>query len=223
VWLIFSTFLPRCSHPADARGLVSSSTAFAQSSIGAWFTTFMVIVAAVCIFVYILQRSHLKTEHTLDSLSAANPASYSTIWCCSPPASVILWGTSVPIISGIRAKAPRSPSARLSTTACRCPSHLPALPHRRWAAVALARHLVQAIPATLCCADRSMGHGRGLLRGGADSPFSHWFTEVGSFLRTARSGRLGRGHPSAISSRVPARAGVIARQTGKNLLVGTWI
>jgi len=55
-------------HAADARRLVSSVHAFAQSSIGTWFVVFMGIVLAVCIFTYVLQRSHLKSEHHLESL-----------------------------------------------------------------------------------------------------------------------------------------------------------
>ena len=69
VWLIFSTFLLTLLGTLLTRaGLVSSVHAFAQSSIGTWFVVFMGIVLAVCIFTYILQRSHLRSEHHLESL-----------------------------------------------------------------------------------------------------------------------------------------------------------
>jgi len=88
VWLIFSTFLLTMLGTLLTRaGLVSSVHAFAQSSIGTWFVVFMGIVLAVCIFTYVLQRSHLKGEHRVESWSAASPAFSSITWCCSPPAS----------------------------------------------------------------------------------------------------------------------------------------
>src|ERR1700721_2861906 len=60
VWLIFSTFMLSILGPLLTRaGLVSSVHAFAQSSIGGWFVTFLVIVASVCIFTYFLQKDHL--------------------------------------------------------------------------------------------------------------------------------------------------------------------
>jgi len=41
---------------------VISVHAFAESPHGTWFAIFMGIVLAVCIFTYVLQRSHLKSE-----------------------------------------------------------------------------------------------------------------------------------------------------------------
>ena len=49
-------------------GLVSSVHAFAQSSIGPWFTTLLCIIFAVCLFFYIMNRDHLKSENKLESL-----------------------------------------------------------------------------------------------------------------------------------------------------------
>src|SRR6516165_2329202 len=63
VWLIFSTFMLTVLGTLLTRsGLVSSVHAFAESNIGTWFWIFMVIVLAVCIFTYVLNRSHLKSE-----------------------------------------------------------------------------------------------------------------------------------------------------------------
>src|SRR6202047_2508549 len=64
VWLIFATFLLTMLGTLLTRaGLVSSVHAFAQSFIGMWFYIFMLIVLATCIFTYVLQRSHLKSDH----------------------------------------------------------------------------------------------------------------------------------------------------------------
>src|SRR6202046_5903954 len=59
VWLIFSTFM-LCILGTDLTrsGLVSSVHAFAQSSIGTWFTAFLVIVLSICLFTFLRQRDH---------------------------------------------------------------------------------------------------------------------------------------------------------------------
>src|SRR6266702_2789859 len=56
VWLIFSTFM-LCILGTDLTrsGLVSSVHAFAQSSIGSWFTAFLVVVLSICLFTFLKQ------------------------------------------------------------------------------------------------------------------------------------------------------------------------
>ncbi len=100
VWLIFSTFLLTMLGTLLTRaGLVSSVHAFAQSSIGSWFITFMVIVIAVCIFTYILQRNHLQTEHQLESLVSRESSFLFNNLVLLTACFVILWGTLFPILS----------------------------------------------------------------------------------------------------------------------------
>jgi cytochrome c-type biogenesis protein CcmF len=100
VWLIFSTFLLTLLGTLLTRaGLVSSVHAFAQSSIGNWFIAFMVIVLAVCIFTYILQRSHLKAEHHLESLVSRESSFMFNNLVLLTACFVILWGTLFPILS----------------------------------------------------------------------------------------------------------------------------
>jgi cytochrome c-type biogenesis protein CcmF len=100
VWLIFSTFLLTLLGTLLTRaGLVSSVHAFAQSSIGNWFVTFMCIVAAVCIFTYILQRSHLKSEHALESLVSRESSFLFNNLVLLTACFVILWGTLFPVLS----------------------------------------------------------------------------------------------------------------------------
>jgi cytochrome c-type biogenesis protein CcmF len=100
VWLIFSTFLLTLLGTLLTRaGLVSSVHAFAQSSIGTWFVVFMGIVLAVCIFTYILQRSHLKAEHHLESLVSRESSFLFNNLVLLTACFVILWGTLFPILS----------------------------------------------------------------------------------------------------------------------------
>ena len=100
VWLIFSTFLLTLLGTLLTRaGLVSSVHAFAQSSIGTWFTVFMGIVLAVCIFTYILQRSHLQAEHRLESLVSRESSFLFNNLVLLTACFVILWGTLFPILS----------------------------------------------------------------------------------------------------------------------------
>jgi cytochrome c-type biogenesis protein CcmF len=100
VWLIFSTFLLTLLGTLLTRaGLVSSVHAFAQSSIGTWFVVFMGIVLAVCLFTYILQRSHLKSDHHLESLVSRESSFLFNNLVLLAACFVILWGTLFPIIS----------------------------------------------------------------------------------------------------------------------------
>ncbi len=100
VWLIFSTFLLTLLGTLLTRaGLVSSVHAFAQSSIGSWFYVFMVIVVVVCIFTYILNRNHLKSEQRLESLVSRESSFLFNNLVLLTACFVILWGTLFPILS----------------------------------------------------------------------------------------------------------------------------
>ncbi|MGA3345785.1 MAG: cytochrome c-type biogenesis CcmF C-terminal domain-containing protein [Terracidiphilus sp.] len=100
VWLIFTTFLLTMLGTLLTRaGLVSSVHAFAQSSIGTWFIVFMGIVLAVCIFTYVLQRSHLKGEHQIESLVSRESSFLFNNLVLLAACFVILWGTLFPILS----------------------------------------------------------------------------------------------------------------------------
>jgi cytochrome c-type biogenesis protein CcmF len=100
MWLIFSTFMLTLLGTLLTRaGLVSSVHAFAQSSIGTWFTVFMILVAAVFLFVYILNRSHLKGEHTVDSLVSRESSFLFNNLILLTACFVVLWGTLFPILS----------------------------------------------------------------------------------------------------------------------------
>jgi cytochrome c-type biogenesis protein CcmF len=100
VWLIFATFMLTLLGTTLTRaGLVSSVHAFAQSSIGGWFVTFMVIVMAVCLFTFILQRDHLKSEHHLESLVSRESSFLFNNVVLLAACFTILWGTLFPVLS----------------------------------------------------------------------------------------------------------------------------
>jgi cytochrome c-type biogenesis protein CcmF len=100
VWLIFVTFMLSILGTLLTRsGLVSSVHAFAESSIGSWFWTFLVIVFSVCIFTYLRQRSHLKSEHHIESLVSRESSFLFNNLVLLAACFTILWGTLFPIIS----------------------------------------------------------------------------------------------------------------------------
>ena len=100
VWLIFSTFMLSILGTLLTRaGLVSSVHAFAQSSIGGWFVTFLVITMAVCVFTYILNRDHLKSEHRVESLVSRESSFLFNNLVLLAACFTILWGTLFPVMS----------------------------------------------------------------------------------------------------------------------------
>jgi cytochrome c-type biogenesis protein CcmF len=100
VWLIFMTFMLSILGTLLTRaGLVSSVHAFAQSSIGGWFVTFLVIVLAVCLFTFILNRDHLKSEHQLESLVSRESSFLFNNLVLLAACFTILWGTLFPVLS----------------------------------------------------------------------------------------------------------------------------
>jgi len=100
VWLIFATFMLSILGTLLTRaGLVSSVHAFAQSSIGPWFVTFLVIIMAVCLFTYILQRDHLKSEHRVESLVSRESSFLFNNLVLLAACFTILWGTLFPVLS----------------------------------------------------------------------------------------------------------------------------
>jgi cytochrome c-type biogenesis protein CcmF len=100
VWLIFSTFLLTILGTLLTRsGAVSSVHAFAQSAIGAWFYTFMLIALAICLFVFFLQRDHLKSENKLESLVSRESSFLFNNMILLAACFTVLWGTLFPVLS----------------------------------------------------------------------------------------------------------------------------
>ncbi len=100
MWLIFATFLLSIFGTFLTRsGVVSSVHAFAQSSIGTWFVVFMALTFAVCVFFFVMNRSHLKSEHKLESLVSRESSFLFNNLLLIVACFTVLWGTLFPILS----------------------------------------------------------------------------------------------------------------------------
>jgi cytochrome c-type biogenesis protein CcmF len=100
MWLIFSTFMLSIFGTFLTRsGVVSSVHAFAQSSIGDWFVAFLAIIFATCLFFYVKNRSHLCTEHKLESLISRESSFLFNNLLLLVACFTVLWGTLFPVLS----------------------------------------------------------------------------------------------------------------------------
>jgi cytochrome c-type biogenesis protein CcmF len=100
VWLIFITFLLSIFGTFLTRsGLVSSVHAFAQSTIGPWFMVFMAAIFLTCLFFYIKNRDHLKSENKLESLVSRESSFLFNNLVLLASCFAVLWGTLFPKIS----------------------------------------------------------------------------------------------------------------------------
>jgi cytochrome c-type biogenesis protein CcmF len=100
MWLIFSTFLLCIFGTFLTRsGVVSSVHAFAQSSIGSWFVTFLAICFAVCVFFFVRNRSHLTSENKLESLVSRESSFLFNNLLLLVACFTVLWGTLFPVLS----------------------------------------------------------------------------------------------------------------------------
>src|SRR5713101_1689537 len=100
VWLIFSTFgLSIFGTFLTRSGVVTSVHAFAQSSIGDWFVAFLAIILVVCVFFYVRNRSHLRSEHKLESLVSRESSFLFNNLLFVVACFTVLWGTLFPVLS----------------------------------------------------------------------------------------------------------------------------
>jgi cytochrome c-type biogenesis protein CcmF len=223
VWLIFSTFLLTLLGTLLTRaGLVSSVHAFAQSSIGTWFVVFMGIVLAVCIFTYVLQRDHLKSEHHLESLVSRESSFLFNNLVLLTACFVILWGTLFPILSEyvegskVTVGAPfyNRVAVPIGIFLLLLTGVGPLLPWRATSLRSIRRNFVLPVVAM-------------------------WITVIvffAVFVRSWRDAALDTGKfyalvalavsaavLTAILSEFLRGAAVIAKQTGRNLIAGTWL
>ena len=100
MWLIFSTFMLAIFGTFLTRsGVVSSVHAFAQSSIGTWFLTFLAIVLAVCVYFFALNKDHLRSENRLESLVSRESSFLFNNLILLVACFTVLWGTLFPVLS----------------------------------------------------------------------------------------------------------------------------
>jgi cytochrome c-type biogenesis protein CcmF len=100
VWLIFSTFMLTILGTLLTRsGIISSVHAFAQSPIGAWFYTFIILVFLVCLITFLMRRDHLKSENHFESLVSRESSFLFNNMILLVACFVVLWGTLFPLLS----------------------------------------------------------------------------------------------------------------------------
>ncbi|HEV2388772.1 MAG TPA: heme lyase CcmF/NrfE family subunit [Candidatus Acidoferrales bacterium] len=100
VWLVFASFLLTILGTFLTRaGIVNSVHAFAQSSIGAWFVSFLAIVLAVCIWAYVKNRDYLRSDNQLDAIVSRESSFLFNNLVLLAAAFAVLWGTLFPVIS----------------------------------------------------------------------------------------------------------------------------
>ncbi len=223
VWLIFSTFLLTMLGTTLTRGgLVSSVHAFAQSSIGTWFVVFMGIVLAICIFTYVLQRGHLKTEHHLESLVSRESSFLFNNLVLLTACFVILWGTLFPIISEYVQGTKVTVGAPFYNRVA-IPIGLfllfltgvgPLLPWRATSFKAIKRNFVLPVIALWATVIVCLAVGV--------KPWQNVAIDTGSFYALV-SFAVAAAVLTAIGSEFLRGASVISRQTGRNLIAATWL
>jgi cytochrome c-type biogenesis protein CcmF len=223
VWLIFSTFLLTLLGTLLTRaGLVSSVHAFAQSSIGTWFVVFMGIVLAVCIFTYVLQRSHLKSEQHLESLVSRESSFLFNNLVLLTACFVILWGTLFPILSEyvvgnkVTVGAPfyNRVAIPIGLFLLLLTGVGPLLPWRATSLKSIRRNFVLPVITLWATVIVCLAVGVRPWKGGVFSPGD--FYALVSFAVSAAV-------LTAILSEFLRGAGVISRQTGRNLAEGIWL
>jgi cytochrome c-type biogenesis protein CcmF len=100
MWLIFSTFLLAIFGTFLTRsGVVSSVHAFAESDIGTYFVVFLALTFAACAFFFMRNRSHLESEHKLESLVSRESSFLFNNVLLLVAAFAVLWGTLFPVLS----------------------------------------------------------------------------------------------------------------------------
>jgi cytochrome c-type biogenesis protein CcmF len=89
---IFGTFLTRS-------GIVSSVHAFAQSSIGTFFATFLVLMGAFAIYLVVTRLEFLKSDNQLDSYASREASFLFNNLVLLAACFAVFWGTLFPVFS----------------------------------------------------------------------------------------------------------------------------
>jgi cytochrome c-type biogenesis protein CcmF len=100
MWLVFATFwLAILGTFLTRSGIISSVHAFAQSSIGSWFAWFLGFSFVVFVFFFFKNKSHLVSEHKLESLISRESSFLFNNLLFVLLCFTVLWGTWFPKIS----------------------------------------------------------------------------------------------------------------------------
>jgi cytochrome c-type biogenesis protein CcmF len=100
VWLVFITYMLSILGTTLTRsGVVSSVHAFAQSSIGSWFFSFLAIILVVCLVAYWKNRDYLRTDNQLDSIVSRESSFLFNNLILLAACFAVLWGTLFPVLT----------------------------------------------------------------------------------------------------------------------------
>ncbi len=100
MWLVFATFwLAILGTFLTRSGMIQSVHAFAQSSIGSWFAWLLAISFVVFLYFFIKNKSHLRSEHKLESLVSRESSFLFNNLLFVLLCFTVLWGTWFPKIS----------------------------------------------------------------------------------------------------------------------------
>jgi len=222
IWLIFTTFLLTLLGTMLTRaGLVSSVHAFAKSSIGNWFASFMLIVFLVCLIVYLLRRDHLKSDRGIESLVSRESSFLFNNLVLLTACFVILWGTLFPILSEavigtkVTVGAPfyNNVAVPIGLFLLFLAGVGPLLPWRATSLRAVRRNFVAPCIALWLAVIVAFLLGANPWKGGTFSS--------GAFYALVALG-LAAAVIVAVVSEFARGARAVARQTGSNLLISTW-
>ena len=100
MWLVFATFwLAILGTYLTRSGVLNSVHAFAQSGIGTWFKWFLPLTFAVFVGFFVKNRSHLRSEHKLESLVSRESSFVFNNVLFMVACFTVLWGTWFPLLS----------------------------------------------------------------------------------------------------------------------------
>jgi cytochrome c-type biogenesis protein CcmF len=100
VWLVFTTFLLCMLGTSLTRsGAVNSVHAFAESSIGHWFWSFLLLILVVCLAAFFKNRDYLRSDNQLDSMLSRESSFLFNNLILLVACVAVLAGTLFPVLS----------------------------------------------------------------------------------------------------------------------------
>ena len=100
VWLVFLTFMLCILGTSLTRsGAVNSVHAFAESKIGHWFWSFLLIIIIVCLAAYLKNRDYLRSDNQLDSMLSRESSFLFNNLILLVACVAVLAGTLFPVLS----------------------------------------------------------------------------------------------------------------------------
>jgi cytochrome c-type biogenesis protein CcmF len=100
VWLVFLTFMLCILGTSLTRsGAVNSVHAFAESNIGHWFWSFLLLILIVCLAAYFKNRDYLRSDNQLDSMLSRESSFLFNNLILLVACVAVLAGTLFPVLS----------------------------------------------------------------------------------------------------------------------------